>query len=234
MAHDRSAGQAVEGLPLGIVELSQQVLEIERLGGHPRDLPLPELARTVGIDLDPVPVRVAQVERLADEVVGDSGHRHLLADCVGEPGGEVAPFRDEEREVEETRVARRRLGARNLVEDEQLRISADGGAPVPLLAHPKPDRLSVVVERALEVGDRQLDGTHPGLGRQRRHRLRLALLETGENLSKKLVQLGELALVERSRELCFLLRLGAERIGPELVTLVGQLDVEGSPIVEIG
>jgi hypothetical protein len=39
---------------------------------------------------------------------------------VGEPGGEIASLRDEEREVEETGVARRRLRARNLVEDEQL------------------------------------------------------------------------------------------------------------------
>ena len=125
VAHDRPARQAVERLPLGIVELSQQVLEIERLGGHPRDLPLPELARTVCVDLDPVPVRVAQIQGLADEVVGDTGHRHLLTNRVREPGGEIPTFRDEQCEVEETRVARRRLRARNLVEDEQLRISAE-------------------------------------------------------------------------------------------------------------
>lgn len=153
---------------------------------------------------------------------------------MGEPDGEVAPLRDEEREVEETCVARRGLRTRNLVEHEQLRVPAEGGAPVDLLTYPETDRLSVVVERALEVCHRQLDGPHPGFGRQGRHRLRLALFETRENLTKQLVQLRQLALVERGGKVRLLLRLGTERIGPEPVALVRQLDVEGAAIVQIG
>ena len=43
------------------------------------DLALPERARAVPVDLDAVPVRVAEVDRLADEVVGEPGERHPVA-----------------------------------------------------------------------------------------------------------------------------------------------------------
>jgi len=45
------------------------------------DLALPQLARAVPVDLDPVLVRIAQVQRLADEMIRepDQGHRSRTA-----------------------------------------------------------------------------------------------------------------------------------------------------------
>src|SRR5207245_4712366 len=73
-----------------IVELAEQVFDVERAGRQaPSDLSFPYLSGTVPVDLDPMSVRVAQVERLADEVIGQADQRHPVARGVREPAGEV-------------------------------------------------------------------------------------------------------------------------------------------------
>ena len=73
-------------------------------------LPSQPLARPVGVDLDPVAVGVAEVDRLADEVVGEPLERDAVARGMREPAREVAALRHEEREVVEPGVARARAG----------------------------------------------------------------------------------------------------------------------------
>src|SRR3954449_1423193 len=68
--------------------------------GHPlADLPLPDLARAIPVDLDAVLVGVGEVDRLADVVVRHADERDLLARGVREPAGEVGALGHEQREV---------------------------------------------------------------------------------------------------------------------------------------
>jgi hypothetical protein len=79
---------------------AHQVVQVERLGGH-HELPLldaPGGARPVGVHLDPQPVGVLQVERLAHPVVRRAGaladlrqvrHEAPQRGAVGEEDGEV-------------------------------------------------------------------------------------------------------------------------------------------------
>ena len=162
VAHRRAIGLALERRRLGIVELAEQPVEIERVGAHAlRDLALPELARPVVVDLDAVLVGIAEVDGLADEVVGGAREPHALAYGVREPARQAGPVGQQQGEVEEPRAPRRRLRARLLDELEQARpTSAERCAAVALREHGKADGLAVVGQRALEVGDRQVHRAH--------------------------------------------------------------------------
>ena len=133
-----------------------------------RDLALPELARPVGVDLDAVPVGVAEVDRLADEVVGRARQAHALAHRVGDPEREAAPVRQQQREVEQPGAPGRRLRARHLDQLEQARTvrrrASRDRRPAP--GPSRPIDVAVVLERALEIGDREMHGAHAG-GRRR-------------------------------------------------------------------
>ena len=122
---------------------------------------LPDLARPVPVDLDPVLVGVAEVDRLADEVVGDADDRHLLAGGVREPAGEVGPLRHEQGEVVQARIAARGPRAGLLAEHEQVLAAGPERRPaVAAAVDAQADRALVVGDRAREVGDRQVDGAH--------------------------------------------------------------------------
>ncbi len=119
VTHPRPVREAVERLCRRVVDFPEQAVDVERHGREARrDLSLPHLARPVPVDLDPVPVGVAQIERLADEVVGQPDERHAVADRMREPAREVDPPRDEEREVVEPGRAGNRSRARLLDEHE--------------------------------------------------------------------------------------------------------------------
>ena len=76
VAHDRAGGQPVERLGL---HAAHEIVDVERLRGESlRNVALPERARAVPVDLDAVPVGVAQVDRLADDVVGEAGERDAV------------------------------------------------------------------------------------------------------------------------------------------------------------
>ena len=78
---------------LAAAGLGEEAVEVERPGAHPPHLPLPERARAVPVDLDAVVVRVAQVDGLADEVVGGARQRHARARRVGDTLGVGQAFR---------------------------------------------------------------------------------------------------------------------------------------------
>ena len=90
VAHDRAVGKLLERLRLGFGQLGEDAAHVERQSRHPlEDLSLPHLPRAVPVDLDAVPVRVAEVDRLTHEVIGEAGQGDAVAPCVGEPAGEV-------------------------------------------------------------------------------------------------------------------------------------------------
>ena len=59
-----------------------------------------------------MPVGVAEVERLADEVVGEPGERHAVARRVREPAREVGALGQQQGEVVEAGVAVARAARR--------------------------------------------------------------------------------------------------------------------------
>jgi hypothetical protein len=71
-----------------------------------------------------VPVRVTQVDRLADEVIGKSHESHAVACRVCKPAGELPALRNKKREVVEARVTEGGLGPLLFYEDEQLAITS--------------------------------------------------------------------------------------------------------------
>ena len=88
VAHRRPVRQPGEGSS-SLGALAEQVVEVERPACPSARRPLPQLPRPVGVDLDPVVVGVAEVERLADGVVRRSGQldaarvRRARASCRG-------------------------------------------------------------------------------------------------------------------------------------------------------
>src|SRR5918994_2985407 len=62
---------------------------------------------------------------------------------------------------------------------------------------------------------------------------RLAL-ELEQNLSQQAIKLGELLRVQRSSQCRLLCRLDPKGFSPEVVTLLGQLDDERTPVVRVG
>ena len=115
-----------------------------------------------------MPVRVSEVDRLADVVVGEAGQRHPVVRGVREPAGKRGALGNEQREVVQARVAVGGPGARLLDEPEELGgVGTEGGAAAALLQHVQPDDGSVVVERAGEIGDGEMNGAHRRRGGKR-------------------------------------------------------------------
>ena len=69
--HHRARGEPFERLATRVVEYRDEVVRVERPGRHQlADVSLPALARPVGVDLDPVMIRIAEIDRLGNLVVG--------------------------------------------------------------------------------------------------------------------------------------------------------------------
>jgi hypothetical protein len=84
---------------LRLVQLRQQIAQIERIGEHPQAAVLalrPHLLGPVPIKLDAVVVGVAQVERLADAVVGGAFERDFCGDQPAERVGQKPAGRVED------------------------------------------------------------------------------------------------------------------------------------------
>ena len=98
---------------LALALLGEQGVEVERQRRH-LDLSVdatPFLARAVAVYLDPVALRVGEVEGLADEVVGGSGERATSVDDAAQGAGEVRPARHQIARWKRPVVPRRRGGA---------------------------------------------------------------------------------------------------------------------------
>ena len=89
--------------------LAEQALEIERQRRHldrvRRHRPL--VARPVTVELDAVPLRIGEVERLRDEVVGRTRERPTGAGHPAQRACQVCPGRHEQRKVKEPGRPRR-------------------------------------------------------------------------------------------------------------------------------
>ncbi len=100
VARQRPFGQPVERLSCGILELAEKTLDVERQRRHQLgDLSLPLLAWAVGVDLDAVPVGIAQIDRLAHRMVRQPFERDPFPSCVREPTGQAHAVGDEQRDV---------------------------------------------------------------------------------------------------------------------------------------
>jgi hypothetical protein len=125
----------------------QQALEVERQRRH-LDLvagPAPLLARAVAVELDSVALGVAQVERLADQVVGRPGEAPARVGHAAQRAREVGPARHEQREVEEAGGAsrtRRRVGRRQQL-DQRLALEAHRDDAVIAVELAQPDNALV-------------------------------------------------------------------------------------------
>ena len=179
VADNGARRQAIERRFRRVCELTEQVVDVERDRRHQAaDPALPAGPRAVGVDLDPVAVRVGEVDRLADRVVGEAVEAHVVAGGVGEPAREVGPGRHEQGEVEEAGVAVGRPRAGLLDEPQELAPTGpERGAPGAGVEQLEPDRRPVVGEGPLELRDGHVHragvGERRDLGRRGSGRLQL-------------------------------------------------------------
>jgi hypothetical protein len=144
--------------------LRHQVLEVERSRRHVHAVAVagarPLLARSVGVDLDPQPVRVAEVERLRDAVVGGAVDRPARADDAIDRGRQLATRGMKPGHVEPPRAPRRcghgvAHGAQH--ERRALALRPQRGAVLIVVDQLESQRLRVEGDAAGQVGDRQVD-----------------------------------------------------------------------------
>ena len=118
----------------------------------------PDLARAVRRELDADAVGVGKVDRLVRAVVGGAVDRN--AELGDAPAGarELLARGEEQREVVEAGVvAGGRRRAVLVQHDEVLAAGAQRGVGAVALADGQPDHLRVEADRAVEVGDPQVD-----------------------------------------------------------------------------
>jgi hypothetical protein len=141
------------------VQLNQQSVEVERLGGHsqlPAD-PRPFVSWTVAIKLKTVAIRVAQVNGFTDAVIGSAFDGHAMIEQALESAREFAAGWIENGEVVKPRATGWRLGrafAGSGVEGDVMVIPArreKNGAPIVMLRDLEPERVTIEPQRALEV-----------------------------------------------------------------------------------
>ena len=90
------------------LRLACQRVEVQRQRRHPHpSVGVPPLARAITVDLDAVSLRVAEVERLADQVVGRAAQPPPGADQAVQGPGQVEAAGHEDREVEQPGAPRR-------------------------------------------------------------------------------------------------------------------------------
>src|SRR6478672_560107 len=117
----------------------------------------PVLLGSVAVDLDPVALRVAQVEGLADQVVRGAGQRLPRCDDPAQRTRQLEPAGDEDRQMEEPGGSGRPVrGVRGLDElDRRGPVGPELKGPVVVADLAEPDRLLVERSRALAVRDIQ-------------------------------------------------------------------------------
>ena len=131
----------------------------------------PGLARAIAIDLDAEAVRIVQVKRLADQVIGHARQRPLL---IGQPPQRRAraPRATARGWRSETgRSLRRGLGTASRRSCSSIRTGpppADRKCGARLARFLEAKHVAVEGHRAIEIRDRQADRTDVGVGRQGR------------------------------------------------------------------
>src|SRR5713101_5561691 len=159
---------AILGLRLA-GRFTQQIVEIEPPRDHGERAvrrARPKLLRPVAIELDPVLVGVAQVERLAHAVVRGAVERNAGLDQAAERIRERGARRIEDREmIEPGGSGWRRRSAQTLpgVERDVMMIAAgrdEGGAAAPL-RELEAEHAAIELQRPLEIGDLQMHMADP-------------------------------------------------------------------------
>ena len=91
MAEHGAGGEAIPGRRV-LAQFREHITHIQRFGAdvHFPVLPDPLAARAVAVDLDAVAVRIAEIHRLADEMICHPLNRDLLFRQVPEERGQVA------------------------------------------------------------------------------------------------------------------------------------------------
>ena len=168
-------GAGGRALVAGGVVGERTEVQRERVHRHPAVVgPRPLLARAVAVDLDAVALRVAEVQRLADEVVGRAGERRTRVAGAGSGAGEHvterAAVRHANREVEQPGLPATALGGVGvLVEDDDGRLAGREHRPRPVAFALDREADHVAVERddAVERADAERDPTEVGVVRER-------------------------------------------------------------------
>ena len=106
----------VDPIPRGAIRLRQQIFRVERLRHHRYLIapPRPLLARSVGVEFQPVVVGIGQVQRLAHAVIGGSLHRPALLDQFAQHSRQRPTVRQADGHVIQAggaRLSRRGVGA---------------------------------------------------------------------------------------------------------------------------
>src|SRR5713101_30048 len=159
---------AIFGLRLA-GRFTQQIVEIEPPGDHVERAvrrARPKLLPPVAIELDPVLVGVAQVERLAHAMVGSAVERNAGLDQAAERIRKRGARRIEDREmIEPGGPGRRRRSAQTLpgVERDVMMIPAgrDEGGAGPPLGELKTENAAIEFQRPLEIGDFEMHMADP-------------------------------------------------------------------------
>src|ERR1700688_3290601 len=149
---------------------AQQTVEVEPAGDHV-ELALgrarPKLLRPGAIELDPVVVGGAQIERLAHAMVGAAVERNAGRNETAERIRKRGARGIEDREMIEPRaVGRRRRPAETLpgIERDVVMIAAgrdEGGAVAAPLRELEAEHAAIEFQRPLEIGDLQMHITDP-------------------------------------------------------------------------
>lgn len=161
----------------GLVErLREQVLEVERQGGHVQAVAvagaLPALARSVGVELDAEAVGVAEIQRLGDAVVGGALERPARAGdaphAVGERGAAGMQPGDV---VEAGGAARQRRGSGDVAEYERRALEVRAEPRDVLLAGDQRQAEHALVEvgAARQVAHGERDRADAQIGVDRGH-----------------------------------------------------------------
>jgi hypothetical protein len=147
------------------LQLRHQAVEVERDRHHLQAtfcIARPQLGRAIAIQLDPIPVRVVEVDRFAHPVVGSAGQRHARVDTAPHSVGEAAAIRVQDRVVVEAGAARgwrRPAGALPGVETDVVVVAA-GREECRLTAEPllqlEPEHIAVERERSVQVGNLEM------------------------------------------------------------------------------
>ncbi len=138
-------------------------VEVERQRRHSDlavGLVVPLGARAVAVDLDPVALGVAEVERLADEVVGGAFERVAGGRQAAQGERQVGARRQQDREVEEAGGAARPLlgvGAADQLQQRRAVGRAERRLVTVVPQRHEPDHLLVEGGLGREVVDRQAD-----------------------------------------------------------------------------
>jgi len=93
-------------------------------------------------------------------MIRQSFELNAIACGMCKPAREARPVGKEERDVIEPRMTFHRLGPLLLDEADDLRVRSERGTPAVALEHTEPDDVQPVVERAVEIGDGELDRSH--------------------------------------------------------------------------